>query len=556
MLQKTIYNSTERYGHILLPAERMSRKPLFYELCGRILEEFGNRSLPEEISSSDLAKRYNVAAETVLRAMRLAAKAGAVDMGRGRKIRFVRHAQFGSTGNDFKGHGSALERLSDTVKHLVAKGELKVGYPLPKSTFFQSEYRVSSHTVTRAFRSLEKEGVIYKRGKRWLAGRRPVQPKTHAHYPSVICVLQLTPHSFGELLAHGIWEKFANTFVDEALSKGIQLQTVLFDSSLSSVGSLAGRADYVRYVKQLSDRYLGTLVVCPRSHIYREMLEDWIPFCAGLGKKVVWLCTTLAWPHLAPKMRSYSNAYLSIFGEWETRDQSPGMVGTALESIVQAGHTKILFLDTFKDNSEWITERIRTIHVYAEKHFQSISITVERREQDSTPREIRTAARMLSAISGVRLDRYGSIHSQLLQTGSSQSDMEREVLEDAAVMIPALLKHRPTAIIAPNDLRARRYFNLFHVLGISVPRDISLISFDNAPYLRLLPISSIDFGMSSMGYRTIHTFIGDVPNSATNNRIWAVPQLNHYGSIAAPRNRENISVLKDFDYGDMPPGTK
>lgn len=90
-------------------------------------------------------------------------------------------------------------------------------------------------------------------------------------------------------------------------------------------------------MKQLGDRYLGTLVVSPRGYEYREMLEDWIPFCARLGKRVAWLCTTLAWPDLAPKMRRYPNAFLSIFGEWETKDQSPGMVGLALESIVRAG---------------------------------------------------------------------------------------------------------------------------------------------------------------------------------------------------------------------------
>lgn len=170
--------------------------------------------------------------------MRLAAKAGVVDMGRGRKIRFRPHPWEGTSEMGSKPRNSSARLLGETVKKLVAQGEYIAGNPLPKSAFFQREYRVSSHTVTRALRSLEKDGVIYKEGTQWIGGRRPFRRKTNAYYPSVICVLQLTPHSFGELLAHRIWEKFAHTFVDEALSKGIQLQTVLFDPSLSSVGSL------------------------------------------------------------------------------------------------------------------------------------------------------------------------------------------------------------------------------------------------------------------------------------------------------------------------------
>ncbi len=525
---------------------RMSRKPLFYEVCGRILEEFGNNSLPEEISSSDLAKRYNVALETVLRAMRLASKAGVVDMSRGRKIRFRPHPREESSATGCERRNSAAGRLGEAIKKLVAKGEFTAGTPLPKSNFFQREHRVSSHTVTRALRLLEKEGVIYKEGTRWIAGRRPVRSMASAYYPSVICVLQLTPHSFGELLAHGIWEKFANSFVDEALAKGIQLQTVLFDSSLSSVGSLAGRTDFANYVKQLGDRYLGTLVVSPRGYEYRDLLLDWIPFCARLGKKVVWLCTTLAWPQIEPKMRSYSNVLFSLFADWETREQSPGMVGLALESVVRAGHRKILFVDTIEDKSKWISLRIETLYKYAGKHFDSISFGVVRREQASTPRELRATARRLSRISEGRLNWGDGMLEPLLRAGSARDDIEREVLEDAAVMIPSLLKYRPTAIIAPNDLRARRYYNLFHVLGIKIPRDLSLVSFDNAPFIRLLPISSIDFGMSSLGYRTIHTFIGDVPNSATKYCIWADPRLNHYGSIAAPRYGVPFSDLWHF----------
>ena len=114
--------------------------------------------------------------------------------------------------------------------------------------------------------------------------------------------------------------------------------------------------------------------------------------------------------------------------------------------------------------------------------------------------------------------------------------VEREILQDAGVLMPILSDTNATAIIAPNDLRARRYYNLFSAVGIDVPDDLSMVSFDDAPFLKPFPISSIDFGMAGLGHKALHVLLRDIPiNVSPDGFLMAVPGVNHFGSVAEPR---------------------
>ena len=55
-------------------------------------------------------------------------------------------------------------------------------------------------------------------------------------------------------------------------------------------------------------------------------------------------------------------------------------------------------------------------------------------------------------------------------------------------------KHRPTAIIAGNDQMAMATNKVAHEMGLQVPDDLSLVSFDNTPVVRFVqpPLTAID----------------------------------------------------------------
>ena len=96
---------------------------------------------------------------------------------------------------------------------------------------------------------------------------------------------------------------------------------------------------------------------------------------------------------------------------------------------------------------------------------------------------------------------------------------------------------RPTAFLAMNDVLAKEYYLWFRALGLRIPRDLSIISFDNMYESKAYGIASVDFGYADMGYRAAHLLIGDIP-VATDGRRWHIrpePVLHDRGSIGPPR---------------------
>jgi DNA-binding LacI/PurR family transcriptional regulator len=78
-----------------------------------------------------------------------------------------------------------------------------------------------------------------------------------------------------------------------------------------------------------------------------------------------------------------------------------------------------------------------------------------------------------------------------------------------------------TAIVAPRDYTAARYFYRLTHHGVRVPRDISLIAFDNSAHAQPVGITSVDFGFNHLGYSAFHLILRDIPVART--RAQAVP---------------------------------
>jgi hypothetical protein len=89
--------------------------------------------------------------------------------------------------------------------------------------------------------------------------------------------------------------------------------------------------------------------------------------------------------------------------------------------------------------------------------------------------------------------------------------------EEAHIVWDYLRMHRAlddpgtTAIIAPNDSLGVRLLRTLDTVGLRVPQDISLLSFDNRYRYSFSSLSSIDPGFASLGYCAAHCIAGDVP---------------------------------------------
>jgi DNA-binding LacI/PurR family transcriptional regulator len=127
-------------------------------------------------------------------------------------------------------------------------------------------------------------------------------------------------------------------------------------------------------------------------------------------------------------------------------------------------------------------------------------------------------------------------HPRLSETGLR--NMHREELVRTVPSLASLItEHSATAIIGMNQKLAVNYYYWLKNVGISIPDDISLVSFDNIPILGPHPISSVDFRRNDLGYAAAHIFIRDVPVKADRRgNIDARPEFFDRGSLAPSRS--------------------
>jgi DNA-binding LacI/PurR family transcriptional regulator len=120
--------------------------------------------------------------------------------------------------------------------------------------------------------------------------------------------------------------------------------------------------------------------------------------------------------------------------------------------------------------------------------------------------------------------------------GAHNCDSTGVDADDGAEMIAARVRDkRCTALVAPRDYNAYQLYDALALKGIRIPRDCSLISFDNYAMLQAAPVSSIDFGMGYLGYCAFHFLFGVIPvTHKRNGDIPSRPHLVNRGSTGRP----------------------
>ena len=98
----------------------------------------------------------------------------------------------------------------------------------------------------------------------------------------------------------------------------------------------------------------------------------------------------------------------------------------------------------------------------------------------------------------------------------------------------------PTAIIASSDQMALATLDVARERGLHVPRDLSLVSFDNTPIVRYAspPLTAIDQPISKMTERAVQLLIDDRKNGKPEHPVVTDGELIVRGSTARARVRD------------------
>ena len=96
------------------------------------------------------------------------------------------------------------------------------------------------------------------------------------------------------------------------------------------------------------------------------------------------------------------------------------------------------------------------------------------------------------------------VDPNLIRVGDYELEMSQEPARQLLT-----LDDRPTAVFAANDLSAMQTMHVARTLGLAIPRDVSVVGFDNIPESALIepPLTTIDQSIQEMGRRAVELLI-------------------------------------------------
>jgi DNA-binding LacI/PurR family transcriptional regulator/DNA-binding transcriptional regulator YhcF (GntR family) len=478
-------------------------------------------------SISRLAALWGVSYPTMARAVRVLVDEGKIECHPGRAIRAAgadAHARAPQVNGESRKGALYLQ-----LRAQIMDGTLRAGNPLPKLQSYLLTAHISKHTIIDVLRMLEKEGLVYKRGKRWVAGPvpAPAVPGISTHIAPAILILAPYVANLRNLFGMDFNGRFAIPLVDELARSGARVHFIqMYTGDIEPHNKRKAFRDADALVRKLADQYLGALIHRGpfRFDEHHESMDAWVRFLAESGKPIVFFDSNGMGGAFSreryPKVRNYYRMYFD-----ET-----AAVRKALEALVRAGHRHIGFLLPAQEPSPWVTQRAEMVESIARQQFPDVKIVTIIQDEP-----IWHASHIDSDDS-----MYERVMAMVQQRGKEVARYKspRRALIENTPSLKRLLAAQVTALISPNDDFAKTHYLWLIEAGIEIPRHLSLISFDNKPDTAAYSISSVDFGFGRLGNLAAHIFLGHMPlRAGRDGSIAGECMLMDRGSVGAPRER-------------------
>jgi DNA-binding LacI/PurR family transcriptional regulator/DNA-binding transcriptional regulator YhcF (GntR family) len=461
---------------------------------------------------SALSRKAGVSIPTLMQAARVLRSAGEIDFGRGRRPRIC--------GREIavpEAPPTSLEFLCDLMRGHIASGEWAVGTPVPKIASFTLSHRVSDHTVRTAFRILERERVLHRRGKTRYVGPAPdPQPPVSPVSPRFIVILQNGWFDWQWLFQSDRTEQFTSAFYREAERTGVELLPVIASEkdphNMRGHIYLAGEHAVCDYIRSHRDRYLGALLC---SVDYPQLgLATWVRRLLEFGRPVVWF------DHEYRGLPAgLGHPLFTRMSMEETRVSS-----CAVEALARYGHRHVGY--PLDPDVPWQVLRLKLMREEVARQGLNLTFVETPMGSQRMTDSIRTGwVRRLKAISEIPLFSLPAKTRSVIQT-----------FDGSSWLAPLLADFRISAILAPCDTVGRQVYEWLSALRVRLPDRFSLLSFDNYRSHRSLPMTSVDFGFGRLGYCAFHALTRDIPiQRDRRGALMATPFLCHRSSLGPAR---------------------
>ena len=428
------------------------------------------------------------------------------------------------------------EKLFDEMRRRISDGRYQIGKPFPKYGYFVIDYKVSHSTVASAFLRLAHENLAHKSRRRWIVGPAPSRSlkgwgASVAKDAPVVLVFVNKQSDWANMFGDRFTSCFLVPFTQELMAHSFQLSPIgsSDDPQMPFFAAANSPREAAAIIRALGKRYQGAFscTVNPRE----EQLETWLHMLVSHGKPVVYFDSADTGEYLSRQtLEKGGNYYRFYFDE-------RAALRIAMQELCRYGH--------------------RTIGVHAWELFGWSRRRVERIEECAAtlsplpaiircgPAEEEWNLRESTGVNEFLKSMERRLGRSLINDEGRltiDDKVRRLLIENASSLTASLRDKGVSALLALNDAMAREYYLWCKAIGIAIPRDLSIISFDNLPESIFFPVSTIDFGFSRLGYLAAHLIIGDI--SVQTDRSGAVAgtcTLIDRGSVAVPGDASELA---------------
>jgi DNA-binding LacI/PurR family transcriptional regulator len=292
-----------------------------------------------------------------------------------------------------------------------------------------------------------------------------------------------------------------------------------------------GLDEILSCARSLGDDYAGTLIGSMQSP--SETINTWIGRLCRLNRPVVLFDNDDSQDAIT---RQSVGARKHFYRCFHNERQS---VELCLRTLHGLGHRRIGCIHTSGDIG-WMKRRVALIEETARRIDPAIVVTRACLEDEfgvyDDVRDMSPARTMDHYDIDTFVNRFRTSSNEIpvQRTAGPPPNASGKLLWQRAASLRNLLG-TTTAWISPNDYYQQKVYLWTMCVGVRVPGDVSLVSFDNAATSFVFPLASIDPGFQHLGYLAAHIFIGDIGVAADRGGgVAGHCRLVDRGSLAQP----------------------
>jgi len=454
----------------------------------------------------------------------------------------------------------AEQSLYRSIRSRIESGEYPAGEPLPKVIYLARSEHVATKTVCRIYRKLTRDGMVYRHGRTLVVGKSESRLTLREQRERrTLLIIHFETPTWGSLAQHWWSQPFARSFTSEMALYGIAPQPAVIRMPADRAAAPAipfGEAEIIEAIRTLGGRLMGILVIHPGWMALQESAFDLFAFMQTLCEldKSVVLFDPYNECWIQGLFPREIEAYERMLAHEHIRKRfvrcyidTPGAPRLALEELYALGH-RVLGFSGLGHDELWIRMRRNDLDTISRELSPEIRIISDRSRPPlfdiSESITIGDVLRLLEPVQSPPIQKARHALGDRFPvdaTYASLPEKGKDLVQCTSRLGAMVVHDRITAAIAPYDPFACVYYDWLAMAGISVPNEMSLISFDDRienlyPYT----ISSVNFGFEGLGYMAFHVLRGDIPVKADDRRsIGAICRINHQATLSGPMMRNN-----------------